>query len=678
MKSKNGKEPFPGSRGLKDSSSDEEVVRQMWREHPDANIGLALEASGLVALDVDGYVDPAALAEFRATHELPETYTQSTPSGGFHYIYRTEDGQAFPGKIAGLPGEVKHKGYVVLAPSIAVPKNVEQDPMPYVVLDDREPVKAPQWLVEAGRAEQFSGRDREIARSLRTSGAPDRGLIELLQTKKNSLDDYDDWLATLHGVHFEYAGTDLEPRALEAFIEWCVRWEGAGRETRHTDEVLRREAEYKWRMAHRDHENPVRGATARMHLEKMPLAEPVNGYGLSPHRSIPLHQHPPLPWLLGRHYLGGAVSVTVAPGGTGKSLLAIHEALSLATGRSLLGEQVYGPRRVLYMNGGEDGASVISARVDAAMHFHGLTDADLGGRLFTITAPELAARLGVRDFKLATDGRAEGFKRNDALADTLIKYLLANQVDVLILDPLKHFHLVPENDNDLVNELAMLFVRIAEEADCAVELVHHASKDARERSRSIGIAQARGAGALVDKARTARYLAPMTKDMAEKLGIDDANGHVEAIGGKSNYGPTSGTGRWFKIEGLELGNGTREYPDGDTVGVLSRIDVRNSQPQEPDIGEYLALLQALLVVGAGARLHEQSPSWIWLRACERLWTGCWRGNHVPRSDEQPGLQPKADQEVHHGCEAGRTASIRRRKAAQWQGDRGRFREPRCR
>ena len=45
---------------------------------------------------------------------------------------------------------------------------------------------------------------------------------------------------------------------------------------------------------------------------------------------------PPRKWVFGRHYIRGYASLTVAPGGSGKSALVIAEALSIATGRSLL------------------------------------------------------------------------------------------------------------------------------------------------------------------------------------------------------------------------------------------------------------------------------------------------------------------------------------------------------
>ena len=50
----------------------------------------------------------------------------------------------------------------------------------------------------------------------------------------------------------------------------------------------------------------------------------------------------PLEGLLSGHYWRGEVGITVAPGGVGKSILSIAEALAAITGKPLLSEQTRG------------------------------------------------------------------------------------------------------------------------------------------------------------------------------------------------------------------------------------------------------------------------------------------------------------------------------------------------
>ena len=70
-------------------------------------------------------------------------------------------------------------------------------------------------------------------------------------------------------------------------------------------------------------------------------------------------------FLYGHCYARGFVSVTIADGGVGKSLLKIVECLACATGRPLLGITPTERIRVLYWNG-DDPYVEIERRIHAA------------------------------------------------------------------------------------------------------------------------------------------------------------------------------------------------------------------------------------------------------------------------------------------------------------------------
>jgi RecA-family ATPase len=91
---------------------------------------------------------------------------------------------------------------------------------------------------------------------------------------------------------------------------------------------------------------------------------------------------PPRRWLYKPHLIRGFVSLTVSPGGVGKSTLTLCEALALASGRSLLGVMPAEWTRVWCWNG-EDPTQEIERRIQAAMMHHQLRPADLEGWLFT-------------------------------------------------------------------------------------------------------------------------------------------------------------------------------------------------------------------------------------------------------------------------------------------------------
>jgi RecA-family ATPase len=87
------------------------------------------------------------------------------------------------------------------------------------------------------------------------------------------------------------------------------------------------------------------------------------------------------------------------------------------------------------------------------------------------------------------------------------------EVDVLVIDPLVAAHRVNENDNMAMELVAKSFARIAEEANCAVMLVHHAKKTYGEDVRTDDV---RGASALAAAVRDVRMLNVMSGQDAEK------------------------------------------------------------------------------------------------------------------------------------------------------------------
>lgn len=117
------KEPFKGSHGLLDATTDEQQIRAWWGECPDANIG-GRTGSGLVVIDVD--VDPdkgedgyAWLREWELAHsELPETATAITGRGGMHVWLKVGgniQNSANPEIGVDIRGD---GGFVVMPPSI--------------------------------------------------------------------------------------------------------------------------------------------------------------------------------------------------------------------------------------------------------------------------------------------------------------------------------------------------------------------------------------------------------------------------------------------------------------------------------------------------------------------------------------------------------------------------------
>ena len=105
-------------RGLSQATTDPEQIRAWWSARPDASIGIAMRASGLVAFDLDLYKgDGDRLDALEAKIcPLPATMMQRSGSGeGLHAFYRAPD---FPivGSISDITMRANH--YIVAAPSL--------------------------------------------------------------------------------------------------------------------------------------------------------------------------------------------------------------------------------------------------------------------------------------------------------------------------------------------------------------------------------------------------------------------------------------------------------------------------------------------------------------------------------------------------------------------------------
>ncbi len=143
------KEPFYGSRGFYDATTDPEAIRRWWRQSPDANIGVPTgEASGLLVVDVD---HQSGLEALQAEHgKLPATRAHITGSGGTHYLYRYPAGSGIRNSAGALAEhiDVRGEGGYIVAPG-------SWTTGPYELLDERPVAAAPGWLL--GELEKRGG-----------------------------------------------------------------------------------------------------------------------------------------------------------------------------------------------------------------------------------------------------------------------------------------------------------------------------------------------------------------------------------------------------------------------------------------------------------------------------------------------------------------------------------------
>jgi RecA-family ATPase len=275
---------------------------------------------------------------------------------------------------------------------------------------------------------------------------------------------------------------------------------------------------------------------------------------------------PPRSWLYGKHYQRRTVSLTAGPGGMGKSSLDMVEAIAMATGRNLLGEQPEERLRVCLHNG-EDPRDEIDRRLAAILQYYNIPQEELQGWLWTTSGTEFPLRV------------AKGYANleiNSVLVRQISAAISDNQIDMAGFDPLVTLHTVSEVDPGKMDMVVRLFAGIGDENNTAVELTHHVRKPAAGVAADYDVHDIRGVTSTTDAVRAARVLNRMSEKDAEAAGC----GEMERLSrfrvdrAKGNYSPAQAA-TWRQFINVEIAN-------GDEVGVVTPWDFPGQGEQTPE------------------------------------------------------------------------------------------------
>jgi hypothetical protein len=270
-------------------------------------------------------------------------------------------------------------------------------------------------------------------------------------------------------------------------------------------------------------------------------------------------------FLYGKHLCRKYGAAKFAAGGVGKSILALTEAIAMATGRALLGVTPIQRCRVWYWNG-EDPKDETERRIAAiCLHFGILSD-ELNGWLFIDSGRD-------QEIIIAEQNSKTGTTIAVPVVNSLIDTMLDNKIDVLIIDPFVSSHRIVENDNPAMDLVAKKWTAIADETNSAIELIHHTKKTG---GAEATVEDGRGAVALLAAVRSAQVLNKMTSDEGAKAGVGNHRNYFKVENGKANLAPPPEGKDWYRIFPVLLGNnGEAENgkanllaPPGDDVGVV--------------------------------------------------------------------------------------------------------------
>lgn len=231
---------------------------------------------------------------------------------------------------------------------------------------------------------------------------------------------------------------------------------------------------------------------------------------------------PPLEFVL-PGLLPGSFGLIVAPGGTGKSQLALGIAVSVALGSPIAGGLFPAPPsgKVVVL-AGEESARLLAERIRTIVPI----DEQSSPRLYEnlIILP-----LAGESCALLEHGRPTQLYHEITA--------LAQGAKLIFIDPVRRMHNGDENNSGDMSDFVIAMERLAKATGAAVVGLHHANRMSAGDMSSQNAA--RGSSALVDGARWQINLSRMDEKTAERHMVSEADriNHVALDFAKANYLP---------------------------------------------------------------------------------------------------------------------------------------------
>jgi hypothetical protein len=246
-------------------------------------------------------------------------------------------------------------------------------------------------------------------------------------------------------------------------------------------------------------------------------------------------------WLYAGHYVRGATTATVAPGGWGKTSLTVFELLTMALDGV----------RCWYISG-EDPRVEIDRRIAAHAKHHKLTEQQrqtICNNLFVDDRKSFPLTIG-------KSPRAASVLFDEPWLRQFEQQIIDNRIDVVALDPFISFHSVPEGDNGAIDQIIKRLAGIAERCNCDIEISHHVRKQGQGMQNDLTVDDTRGGSAIINAVRSCRVLNRMAPNEAAimKISNDARAAHLRIDRGKRNMAPAEHA-KWFKLVSVPLDNG---------------------------------------------------------------------------------------------------------------------------
>ena len=539
-------------------------------EHPRCNWGVACGPSELFVVDVDAKKGKRGLENIdllvRKYGDIKDTFMVATPTGGIHFYFKGP-GPTTQNKLAKDIDTRGEGGYVVL------PGGVREEG-DYAIICSSRPKPPPKWIGKEMDHKVHKKEDTTApAIELDQLANIQRALQFLKHDAKPAIQGDAGDLTTFQTA-CRVKDYGLSPRITldlmaEHYNERCSPpWE--------FDEL-----KDKVRGAYAYGTKAVGGGSAQAVFAGVKLPSHIRPFSLSA-ASINPNNIPRRRWVMDGRYIRGYMTVTVAPGGVGKTTLLFLEAISIITGQELSGRKIIDRGNVWII--GEDPQDETERRIAAMADLHNVPLSQLSGLHYS----------SFRDGALVYASKgpvSSGVVLNGPLIRKTIQFIRDNKIALWVIDPFIAIHDVEENDNSAVNKVVQALHRIAEETGCAISIIHHT----RKKGDKGGIGDmdtARGASSLLSAARVSHTLTPMSEDDAQELGVapEDSPLFVRMDKAKANLSPPNETTEWLRLVPVSL-------PCGDSVGAIERKVFDVMQIKEQNTHELFDVIISTVGIG---------------------------------------------------------------------------------
>lgn len=220
---------------------------------------------------------------------------------------------------------------------------------------------------------------------------------------------------------------------------------------------------------------------------------------------------PPRNWVIKNFLSSKIVAAIIAPGGAGKSYLAMHIAVSAASGSSLFSKFLpTKPSKVVFISGEDD-------KIELQRRIHAVTQ-DLPSLLKDTVSKNIFFIDLADSFELFTNKSMVGEVYMTDVPTNLVECItktVGNEVDLVIVDPISRFRGGEENSAADTTRFVQSLQFIRDKLNTTVLTLHHVNKGAKTNGSSQN--NARGSSAFIDGVRLVYELNVISDEEIKKL-----------------------------------------------------------------------------------------------------------------------------------------------------------------